>query len=245
MASYDLILDHIPNQSFLRTYMTTPVIDVQNITKELRMGSHIVHALRGVSMKIERGEMVGIIGPSGSGKSTLLGIIGGLDTPTEGHVFIDGVDVSRMREDKLTEIRNEKIGFIFQFFNLIPTLTALENVALPIQFARRPQFNANARARELLKLLGLADRTHHLPSQLSGGQQQRVAIARALANNPPLLLADEPTGNLDSESGEIVLAALREIQQTSGATVVLVTHDRDLAGRADRTITLVDGQIAG
>jgi len=225
--------------------MTTPVIDVQNITKELRMGSHIVHALRGVSMKIERGEMVGIIGPSGSGKSTLLGIIGGLDTPTEGHVFIDGVDVSRMREDKLTEIRNEKIGFIFQFFNLIPTLTALENVALPIQFARRPQFNANARARELLKLLGLADRTHHLPSQLSGGQQQRVAIARALANNPPLLLADEPTGNLDSESGEIVLAALREIQQTSGATVVLVTHDRDLAGRADRTITLVDGQIAG
>lgn len=225
--------------------MTTPVIDVQNITKDLRMGSHIVHALRGVSMKIERGEMVGIIGPSGSGKSTLLGIIGGLDTPTEGHVFIDGVDVSRMREDKLTEIRNEKIGFIFQFFNLIPTLTALENVALPIQFARRPQFNANVRARELLKLLGLADRTHHLPSQLSGGQQQRVAIARALANNPPLLLADEPTGNLDTESGEIVLAALREIQQTSGATVVLVTHDRDLADRADRTITLVDGQIAG
>ena len=225
--------------------MTTPVIDVQNITKDLRMGSHIVHALRGVSMKIERGEMVGIIGPSGSGKSTLLGIIGGLDTPTEGHVFIDGVDVSRMREDKLTEIRNEKIGFIFQFFNLIPTLTALENVALPIQFARRPQFNANVRARELLKLLGLADRTHHLPSQLSGGQQQRVAIARALANNPPLLLADEPTGNLDTESGEIVLAALREIQKTSGATVVLVTHDRDLADRADRTITLVDGQIAG
>ena len=225
--------------------MTTPVIDVQNITKDLRMGSHIVHALRGVSMKIERGEMVGIIGPSGSGKSTLLGIIGGLDTPTEGHVFIDGVDVSRMREDKLTEIRNEKIGFIFQFFNLSPTLTALENVALPIQFARRPQFNANVRARELLKLLGLADRTHHLPSQLSGGQQQRVAIARALANNPPLLLADEPTGNLDTESGEIVLAALREIQQTSGATVVLVTHDRDLADRADRTITLVDGQIAG
>jgi putative ABC transport system ATP-binding protein len=223
----------------------TPVIDVQNVTKDLRMGAHIVHALRGVSMKIERGEMVSIIGPSGSGKSTLLGIIGGLDTPTDGHVYIDGVDVSRMREDKLTEIRNEKIGFIFQFFNLIPTLTALENVALPIQFARRPQFKANTRARELLKLLGLADRTHHLPSQLSGGQQQRVAIARALANNPPLLLADEPTGNLDRESGEIVLAALREIQQTSGATVVLVTHDRDLAERADRTITLVDGQIAG
>lgn len=223
----------------------TPVIDVQNITKDLRMGAHTVHALRGVSLKIHRGEMVGIIGPSGSGKSTLLGIIGGLDTPTDGHVYIDGVDVSRMREDKLTEIRNEKIGFIFQFFNLIPTLTALENVALPIQFARRPQFNPNARAKELLKLLGLADRMHHLPSQLSGGQQQRVAIARALANNPPLLLADEPTGNLDRESGEIVLAALREIQQTSGATVVLVTHDRDLAQRADRTVTLVDGQIAG
>ncbi len=224
--------------------MTTPVIDVQNVTKDLRMGQHTVHALRGVSLQIQRGEMVSIIGPSGSGKSTLLGIIGGLDTPTDGHIYIDGVDVSNMREDKLTEIRNEKIGFIFQFFNLIPTLTALENVALPIQFARHPQFNPNVRARELLKLLGLADRTHHLPSQLSGGQQQRVAIARALANNPPLLLADEPTGNLDSESGEIVLAALRDIQQTSGATVVLVTHDRDLAARADRIITLVDGQIA-
>lgn len=223
--------------------MTTPVIDVQNVTKELKMGQHTVHALRGVSMNIGKGEMVSIIGPSGSGKSTLLGIIGGLDTPTDGKVYIDGVDISRMNEDKLTEIRNEKIGFIFQFFNLIPTLTALENVALPIQFARRTNFKPNRRAKELLSMLGLGDRLGHRPNQLSGGQQQRVAIARALSNNPPLLLADEPTGNLDSESSEIVLSALDEIRDTTGTTIVIVTHDPTLAARADRTLTLVDGQF--
>lgn len=223
--------------------MTTPVIDVQNVTKQLKMGQHTVHALRGVSMTIGKGEMVSIVGPSGSGKSTLLGIIGGLDTPTDGKVFIDGIDISRMNEDKLTEIRNEKIGFIFQFFNLIPTLTALENVALPIQFARRTEFNPNRRAKELLQMLGLGDRLGHRPNQLSGGQQQRVAIARALSNNPPLLLADEPTGNLDTESSEIVLAALDEIRDTTGTTIVIVTHDPQLAARADRTLTLVDGQF--
>jgi putative ABC transport system ATP-binding protein len=223
--------------------MTHPVIEVKNVTKELKMGQHTIHALRGVNMTIYSGEMVGIVGPSGSGKSTLLGIIGGLDTPTKGQVFIDGTEISHMNEDRLTEIRNEKIGFIFQFFNLIPTLTALENVALPIQFARKPLFQPNQRAKELLNLLGLGDRMHHRPSQLSGGQQQRVAIARALANQPALLLADEPTGNLDSESSAIVLEALETIRREIGTTVVIVTHAQTLADRTDRTLLLSDGQI--
>lgn len=223
--------------------MEQAVIDVQRVTKELKLGSHMVHALRGVDLRIEAGEMVGIVGPSGSGKSTLLGIIGGLDTPTKGQVFIDGIDISRMNEDKLTEIRNDKIGFIFQFFNLIPTLTAVENVALPIQFARQTGFNPSRRAKELLDMLGLGDRMHHRPAQLSGGQQQRVAIARALANEPPLLLADEPTGNLDSESSATVLRALDDIQATMNTTIVIVTHDMRLAQRTDRTILLKDGQV--
>lgn len=223
--------------------MSDIVIDVQSITKELKMGQHTVHALRGVSFTVEAGEMISIVGPSGSGKSTLLGILGGLDTPTNGKLLLDGVDVTRMGENRLTEIRNEKIGFIFQFFNLIPTLTALENVALPIQFARNPRHKPNQRAKDLLKLLGLGDRLHHLPTQLSGGQQQRVAIARALANEPPILLADEPTGNLDTESSQSVLAALDSIRADSGTTIVLVTHDPELAARAERTLTLVDGEI--
>jgi putative ABC transport system ATP-binding protein len=219
------------------------VIRTVGLTKDLPLGKTVVHALRGVDLEIRAGEMVGIVGPSGSGKSTLLGLIGGLDSPTRGRIEIDGVDISRMNEDQLTEIRNAKIGFIFQFFNLIPTLTALENVALPIQFAQKTRFNPNKRAKELLTLLGLNERLHHRPSELSGGQQQRVAIARALANNPPLLLADEPTGNLDSESGAIVLDALRQIRETAGTTVVIVTHDPALAARTDRVLTLVDGRI--
>ncbi|MGQ9910618.1 MAG: ABC transporter ATP-binding protein [Candidatus Flexifilum sp.] len=213
------------------------------MTKDLPLGKTVVHALRGVDLEIMRGEMVGIVGPSGSGKSTLLGLIGGLDRPTAGTIEIDGIDISRMSEDRLTEIRNEKIGFIFQFFNLIPTLTALENVALPIQFARKQRVNPEKRARELLRILGLGDRLHHRPAELSGGQQQRVAIARALANNPPLLLADEPTGNLDQESGAMVLQALNEIRDQVGTTVVIVTHDIQLASRAERVLHLVDGRI--
>jgi len=219
------------------------VIRTRDLTKDLPLGSTVVHALRGVDMDIYAGEMVGIVGPSGSGKSTLLGLIGGLDTATRGTIEIDGVNVTRMNENQLTEIRNEKIGFIFQFFNLIPTLTALENVSLPIQFARKTKFKPDKRAKELLDLLGLSDRMHHRPSELSGGQQQRVAIARALANNPPLLLADEPTGNLDTESGTLVLDALRQIRESAGTTVVIVTHDRELAEKTDRVLTLVDGRI--
>lgn len=220
------------------------VIRTRGVTRELPLGKTVVHALRGVDMDICAGEIVSIVGPSGSGKSTLLGLIGGLDTPTRGSIEIDGIEISRMSEDRLTEIRNEKIGFIFQFFNLIPTLTALENVSLPIQFARNRKFVPEKRARELLSLLGLSDRLHHRPTELSGGQQQRVAIARALANDPPLLLADEPTGNLDSEAGAVVLQALRDIRERAGTTVVIVTHDAELAKIADRVLTLVDGHLA-
>ncbi len=219
------------------------VIRTRGLTKELPLGSTLVHALRGVDLDIYAGEIVSIVGPSGSGKSTLLGLLGGLDTPTGGTIEIDGVDITRMSEDELTEIRNEKIGFIFQFFNLIPTLTALENVALPVQFSRRPQFNPDRRARELLAALGMRDRLRHRPAELSGGQQQRVAIARALANNPPLLLADEPTGNLDTESGVMVMDTLQAIREQAGTTVVIVTHDPQLARRADRIIRLVDGMV--
>jgi putative ABC transport system ATP-binding protein len=222
---------------------TRSIIRTRSVAKDLPVGNYVVHALRGVDMEIFSGEIVGIVGPSGSGKSTLLGMIGGLDTPTRGTIEIDGIDISRMNEDKLTEIRNEKIGFVFQFFNLIPTLTALENVALPIQFARKPQFNPDKRAKELLAMLGLKDRLRHRPSELSGGQQQRVAIARALANNPPLILADEPTGNLDSESGKMVMETLQEIRRTSGTTIVIVTHDTKIAELTDRAMTLVDGTL--
>jgi putative ABC transport system ATP-binding protein len=219
------------------------VVRTRNLVKDLPLGSGIVHILRGISLDIYRGERVGIVGPSGSGKSTLLGLIGGLDSATSGTIEIDGIDITRLSESKLTEVRNEKIGFVFQFFNLIPTLTALENVALPIEFARKPKFNPRKRAKELLELLGMKDRLNHRPSQLSGGQQQRVAIARALANNPPLLLADEPTGNLDTESGKLVLETLQDVQRATGTTIVVVTHDPSIATAMERVLTLVDGQL--
>ncbi|KAB2905344.1 MAG: ABC transporter ATP-binding protein [Anaerolineae bacterium] len=219
------------------------VLRAVNVTKALPLGKIIVHALRGVNLTICRGEMVGIVGPSGSGKSTLLGLMGGLDSATSGLLEIDGIDVTHLNESRLTEVRNEKIGFVFQFFNLVPTLTALENVALPIQFARKPKFNPEKRAKEILDMLGLGDRLNHRPMELSGGQQQRVAIARALANNPPLLLADEPTGNLDSEASEIVLKALRDVHEELGTTIVLVTHSPELAARMERVVELVDGRI--
>jgi putative ABC transport system ATP-binding protein len=221
----------------------TSVVHLQGVTKELPLGKTVVHALRGVDLDVRQGELVSIVGPSGSGKSTLLGVIGGLDTPTHGTVAIDGVEISRLSEDRLTEIRNEKIGFIFQFFNLMPTLTALENVALPIQFARKRKFQPEKRAKELLTALGMGDRLGHRPAELSGGQQQRVAIARALANDPPLLLADEPTGNLDQQSGLVVMDTLRHIRENSNTTIVIVTHDPHLAAQADRVIELVDGRV--
>ena len=221
----------------------TAVVRVRDLVKDLPLGSGVVHVLRGITFDIYKGERVGIVGPSGSGKSTLLGLIGGLDSATGGTVEIDGIDITRLSESKLTEVRNEKIGFVFQFFNLVPTLTALENVALPIEFARKPNFNPRKRAAELLELLGMKDRMHHRPSQLSGGQQQRVAIARALANNPPLILADEPTGNLDTESGHVVLQTLEDVQREMGTTIAVVTHDPTIAAAMERVLTLVDGKL--
>jgi putative ABC transport system ATP-binding protein len=203
----------------------------------------MVNILRGIDLEIAAGERVGIVGPSGSGKSTLLGLMGGLDSPTSGTLEIDGIDITRMNEARLTSIRNQKIGFVFQFFNLVPTLTALENVALPIEFAARRGFNPRTRATELLEMLGMGDRLNHRPTQLSGGQQQRVAIARALANNPPLLLADEPTGNLDSETGRNVLTLIKGLQRDIGTTVVIVTHDPGIAAQMDRVLTLIDGLL--
>jgi putative ABC transport system ATP-binding protein len=222
--------------------MNSPLaIEIQDVTKDIPLGQSVVHALRGVSISIQRGEVVAIMGPSGSGKTTLLGLIGGLDTPTGGHIRINGIDITRMSENRLAEIRNRQIGFVFQSFNLIQTLTALENVALPVQFGggRDPM----KRAAALLQDLGLGDRLHHKPTQLSGGEQQRVAIARALANDPAIILADEPTGNLDSRNGERIMRQVLDLRGRLGKTVVLVTHDPAVAARADRTIHLRDGLV--
>jgi putative ABC transport system ATP-binding protein len=220
------------------------VLQADKLIKRLQVGEVVVDALSGVSLAVKRGEFLGIIGPSGSGKSTLLGLIGGLDTPTEGRVYIDNIDITNLSERELTRIRNEKIGFVFQSFNLIPTLTALENVALPVQFSRTKGTKPHDRARELLETFGLGDRIHHRPTQLSGGQQQRVAIARALANNPPLLLADEPTGNLDTQSSEVVMSAFHSVQKEMNTTIIIVTHDMDIASQVNRLVTLIDGRVA-
>lgn len=219
------------------------VIEVNDLVKEFELEGETVAAVNGVSFAIQSGEIVSIIGPSGSGKSTLLGLIGGLDSPTAGSVAIDGVEISNMNERDLTNIRNERLGFVFQFFNLIPTLSALENVALPLQFARKRKFKPQERAKELLTHFGLGDRLKHRPQQLSGGQQQRVAIARALANNPPILLTDEPTGNLNTEASELVMETIKQVHRDFGTTVIIVTHNQDLAGQADRILTLVDGKL--
>lgn len=215
-----------------------------DLHKTLMVGQLEVKAIQGVSLEITGGEMLGVIGPSGSGKSTLLGLLGGLDTPTKGRVIIDGTDITNSSERALTRIRNEKIGFVFQSFNLISTLTAMENVALPVQFSASKKFPPRQRARDLLQRMGLGDRLHHRPNQLSGGEQQRVAIARAMANAPGLLLCDEPTGNLDSEASSLVLDTLSTIRNDLSTTVVVVTHDMAVAAQLDRLITLVDGRIA-
>ncbi len=213
------------------------------LEKHFQMGDTVVHALRGVDIAVTKGEIVAILGASGSGKSTLLGILGGLDAPSAGRVEIAGVDITKMNENELAEIRNKKIGFVFQFFNLISTLTALENVELPVQFSTGGQFSSRKRAEELLALVGLQERLRHRPGQLSGGEQQRVAIARAMANAPDVILADEPTGNLDTATGESVMNILFDARRETGATLVLVTHDAQVAARANRTLTMQDGLL--
>ncbi len=218
------------------------VIEAENLTKVYKMGEVEVHALRGLSLRISRGEVAAIMGPSGSGKSTLMNMIGCLDQPTSGEYILDGERVSNLKDDQLATIRNRKVGFVFQSFNLLPRATALANVELPLRYAGVGRGRKD-RAREALELVGLADRIHHRPNELSGGQQQRVAIARALVNNPAIILADEPTGNLDSKSGEEIMQLLLGLNQEHGTTLVIVTHDPVVASRTPRIIQIMDGVV--
>ena len=220
-----------------------PVITLEDVTKTYRSGSLEVHALRGVSLGIRTGEYVAIMGPSGSGKSTLMNILGCLDVPTAGSYHLAGEDVSTMTEDDLAVVRNRRIGFVFQQFNLLPALNAWRNVELPLMYAGMSKSERRARALEALRRVGLADRAEHRPSELSGGQQQRVAVARALVSEPDMILADEPTGNLDSVSTTDVLALMAELHD-AGRTIVLITHEAEVARSANRVVRILDGQIS-
>ena len=217
------------------------MIQVRGLTKTIATGTHRVEILRGIDLEIPKGQVAAILGPSGSGKTTLLGLLAGLDSPTSGSILLDGEEIAGLPEDRMAELRGRKIGFVFQSYHLIPTLTAEENVLLPYELTGGS--DGGSRARELLVSVGLTDRADHYPIQLSGGEQQRVALARAFITRPPILFADEPTGNLDSENGRRVLDLLFEMNQRESSTLVLVTHDQELAKRADRRITLKDGRI--
>ena len=215
----------------------------QQVTREYRSGDQNLTVLKDVSFTIEQGDFVAIVGPSGSGKTTLLGLLAGLDTPTQGKVILDGHDLTTMSENERARLRGEKVGFVFQTFQLIPTLTARENIQVPLEL--RGNNGAGERARDLLEKVGLEARGHHFPTQLSGGEQQRVALARAFANSPRILFADEPTGNLDAATGTRVFDLLAALNRESGSTIILVTHDSSLAGRASRIIRLSDGRVVG
>jgi putative ABC transport system ATP-binding protein len=219
-----------------------PVIDLAGVTKTYAMGELAVHALRGVSLRIGRGELVAIMGSSGSGKSTLMHILGCLDAPTTGRYLLDGVDVRTFGEDELSDVRNRTIGFVFQSFNLVPRTSALANVELPLAYAGLPRGERRQRARRALAAVGMADRLAHLPSELSGGQQQRVAVARAIVTNPRIVLADEPTGNLDSHSTDEVLTLFERLND-EGRTIILITHEQHVAARARRVVRLADGRV--
>lgn len=217
------------------------MIELQGVSKKVTSGNHSLTILQPTDLSVVTGEFVSIIGPSGSGKSTLLGLIAGLDVPTSGHVFVDAVDVTGLDEDRLAKFRGENIGFVFQFFHLIPSLKAIENIAVPLEIAG--DRDAFKKAGNLLDEVGLSARGHHYPWQLSGGEQQRVAIARALANDPQILLADEPTGNLDSRSGGQVVDLLLKVNKALGTTIVMVTHDSELTSRSSRVLKMLDGKL--
>lgn len=222
--------------------MANPLIKITNIKRDFVLGNEIVYVLKGIDLQINKGEYVALMGPSGSGKSTLMNLLGCLDTPTSGTYILNGKDVSQMQDDELAEIRNKEIGFVFQTFNLLPRTTALDNVALPMIYAGYSKSQRNERATEVLKQVNLADRMDHQPNQLSGGQRQRVAVARALVNKPSIILADEPTGNLDSKTSIEIMKLFGDIH-ASGNTVILVTHEEEIAAYANRIIRLRDGLI--
>ena len=222
--------------------MSDNVIEIRNIIRDFKLGQEIVHVLKGIDLDIKRGEYVAIMGPSGSGKSTLMNLLGCLDTPTAGSYILNGNDVSQMTDDELAEIRNTEIGFVFQTFNLLPRTTALENVALPMVYAGASKKERQERATQVLADVGLADRMDHKPNQLSGGQRQRVAVGRALVNSPSIILADEPTGNLDSKTGMEIMGLFDDIH-AAGNTVIMVTHEEEIAAHAKRIIRLRDGII--
>jgi putative ABC transport system ATP-binding protein len=220
--------------------MSVKVVEVE---KTYKLGENRVHALKGINMELKKGEFVAFMGPSGSGKTTLLNLIGVLDKPTKGKIYVDDIDLTILKEKELTKLRRGTIGFIFQFYNLIPVLSAFENVELPMLIAGVSTKERETRAQELLKMVGLGDRVNHRPDELSGGEQQRVAIVRALANRPHIVLADEPTGDLDSKTGKDVVKALRDLSNREGATVIVVTHDPSVASLADRVFEMRDGTI--
>lgn len=224
--------------------MNTPAIRITNLHRRYEMGEAHVDALRGVDLTVARGEFVALVGPSGSGKSTVLNLIGGLDRPTGGQIWVDGVELTAQDERSLTAHRRHRVGFVFQSFNLLPRLTALENVALPLMFSGQPERERLSRARTLLEQVGLGDRLSHRPTQLSAGEQQRVAIARALVAAPALLLTDEPTGNLDTATGGEIMALLKALNAERGLTLLVVTHDPEVAAFADRIVRLRDGRVA-
>jgi len=223
----------------------TNIVETANLTKTYMQGGRPLEVLKGINLVVEQGEFMAIMGPSGSGKSTLLNMVGALDRPTSGKVFINGVDLNKLNDNEVAELRNREIGFIFQFFNLIPRMDARSNVELPMAIAGVPRGQRHRRAIELLDLVGLADRADHKPSQLSGGEQQRVAIARALANEPNLILADEVTGNLDTKTGGEIMHLLRMLNKDEGKTFVLITHDPNVGQNTDRLVQLRDGLIVG
>jgi putative ABC transport system ATP-binding protein len=224
---------------------TTTAVRAENLHKSFVLGSNAVGALRGVDLTVARGEFVVVMGPSGCGKTTLLNLVGGIDVPSRGAVWVDGVEISRLSDDQLTDLRRDRLGYVFQFYNLIPTLTARENVETPMQFRGKSKSERRERAAALLSRVGLGDRADHKPSELSGGEQQRVAIARALANDPALVLLDEPTGDLDTATGQEILGLLQKLNKEEKVTLLVATHDAAVAAISSRVVKLRDGKIVG